>query len=261
MNILCIGDIVGSAGCEFLRAQLPGLKSRLGVELVVANGENSADGNGMTPASVGHIFTSGVQAITGGNHSFRRREVYPALEAQETLLRPYNSHPGAPGKGLCIVDMGRMLVAVVNLLGSAYLDCFACPFDAAEAAVREAKELGARVILVDFHAEATSEKRAMGFLLDGQVSAVFGTHTHAQTADEQILPAGTGYISDLGMTGPFVSVLGVKPELAIKKLRTKLPVRFENAPGPCALGGCVFEIDEQSGLTRDARRVWILENA
>ncbi len=254
MIILCIGDVVGSIGCEFLRSHLPSYKKIHGVDLVICNGENSADGNGITPASADYLFKSGVDVITLGNHSFRRKEAYEAIDSNPYIVRPYNFPPKTtPGVGICSVDMGKNIVTVINIMGNSFMDnALDCAFEAAEKALTEAQ---GNIIVVDFHAEATGEKRAMGFFLDGRVSAVFGTHTHVQTCDEQVLPKGTGYITDAGMTGVIDSVLGVKPELIIQKLKTKLPVRFDLAKGDCKLEGVMFDIDEKSGLCSSARRV------
>ncbi len=254
MNILCIGDVVGTAGCEFLREKLPALKKWKGIDLVIANGENAADGNGITAASVRYLLDSGVDVITTGNHSFRRKESFETYDSCETLLRPAN-FPAAttPGRGMCIVDMGRVRVAVINLIGTVYLESMRCPFETLEELLKT-PDLP-RLCIVDFHAEATGEKRAMGFFADGRVTALFGTHTHVQTADEGLLPKGTGYISDVGMTGPIHSVLGVKPELIIQKLTTKLPVRFENAKGPCRMDCVLFTADERTGLCTGAERI------
>lgn len=254
MNILCIGDVVGTVGCEFLREKLPALKKWKGIDLVIANGENAADGNGITVASVRYLLDSGVDVITTGNHSFRRKESFETYDSCETLLRPAN-FPAAttPGRGMCIVDMGRVRVAVINLIGTVYLESMRCPFETLEELLKT-PDLP-RLCIVDFHAEATGEKRAMGFFADGRVTALFGTHTHVQTADEGLLPKGTGYISDVGMTGPIHSVLGVKPELIIQKLTTKLPVRFENAKGPCHMDCVLFTADERTGLCTGAERI------
>ena len=257
MNILCIGDVVGSAGCSFLRAHLPALKKLKAVDMVVVNGENSADGNGILPASAGYLFDSGVDVITTGNHVFRRREVYNLLEQNERLLRPANYPDAAPGTGFVVVDFGYTRAAVINLLGTVYLEALRCPFETADRLITRARAEDARVILLDFHAEATAEKKALAFYLDGRVTAVFGTHTHTQTADEQILPDGTGFITDLGMTGPYHSVLGAQPELAIRKMKDKMPVRFAAAEGPCFLNGCLFQVDPQTGRCIACERISI----
>lgn len=254
MNILAIGDVVGSIGCRFLREHLPRLKKEKQIDLVIANGENSADGNGLTPTSAQFLFDSGVDVITAGNHSFRRKESYELYDSCETLLRPANFPAAAPGHGFCIVDMGRIQVAVINLMGVMYMENMESPFDTAD---RILSNNLPKITLIDFHAEATGEKRSFGYYLDGRVSAVFGTHTHVQTADESILPNGTGYLSDLGMTGPVHSVLGVKPELVIQKMRTKMPVRFDLADGTCKMDCALFQIEEKTGKTISVERIQI----
>jgi metallophosphoesterase (TIGR00282 family) len=255
MNILAIGDVVGSIGCNFLRSHLPAIKKMKAVDLVIANGENSANGNGLTPSSAQFLFDSGVDVITTGNHCFRRRESYDLYDSCETLVRPANFPSSAPGHGFCIVDMGRIQVGVINLMGVVYLESMESPFDCVDRILAKGMP---KITLVDFHAEATGEKRALGYYLDGRVSAVFGTHTHVQTADECILPKGTGYMTDLGMTGPINSVLGVKPEIIIQKMRTKMPARFDIAEGDCRIDGALFTIDEATGRTVEVERLTIV---
>ncbi len=253
MNILCIGDVVGSVGCEFLRERLPALKKLKAVDLVIANGENSADGNGVTPASVQYLLDSGVDVITTGNHSFRRRESYELYDSCEFLLRPANFPAGTtPGRGMTVIDLGRIRLAVINLMGTVYLESLRCPFETLDELLKT-PDLP-KICVVDFHAEATGEKRAMGFFADGRVTALFGTHTHVQTADECVLPHGTGYLTDAGMTGPIDSVLGVKPEIIIRKLTTKLPARFDVAKGPCHMDCVLFSADEKTGLCTGVER-------
>lgn len=254
MNILSIGDVVGSAGCELLRRQLPALKKLYNVDICIVNGENSADGNGITPGSAMHLLTSGADVITTGNHVFRRKEIYGFFDENPQVLRPANFPDSCPGHGLFTVDTGRALVCVLNLQGCTFMDSLADPFAAADALLKEA---GDAIVVVDFHAEATSEKRALGYYLDGRVAALWGTHTHVQTADEQLLPRGTGYITDLGMTGPAVSVLGVAPERAIRRFTTHMPVRFETAQGPCSLSGALFEIDAKTRLATSVKRIHV----
>ncbi len=247
MNILCIGDVVGSAGCQFLRERLPGLKKLKGVDLVIANGENSAEGNGITPISLHHLLDSGVDVVTTGNHSFRRKESFELYDSCETLLRPANFPSAAPGRGLCVVDLGKARVAVINLIGTVYLESMRSPFETLDELLKT-PDLP-RLCVVDLHAEATGEKRAMGFYADGRVTGVFGTHTHVQTADECVLPKGTGYLTDVGMVGPIQSVLGVKPECIIYKMTTKMPTRFEQMKeGPCHMDCVLFTADEKTGL-------------
>lgn len=246
MKILCIGDVVGSVGCHYLRNRLPSLKKMLGIDLVICNGENSADGNGITPTSARYLFDSGVDAITLGNHAFRRREAYEYLDEAPFIARPANFPEGTtPGRGVINIDLGRRVVSVVNLMGNIGIeDGLACAFETADKMLERCE---GSIILVDFHAETTSEKRAMGYYLDGRVTAVFGTHTHVQTSDAQVLPNGTGYITDLGMTGTIHSVLGVKTEIIINKFKTRMPARFDLASGDCKLEGAVFEVDDKTG--------------
>lgn len=255
MNILAIGDVVGKAGCDFLREHLQALKKINQIDFVIANGENSAEGNGITPASAEHLFTSGVDVITTGNHVFRRREVFNYLEENSRIIRPANYPEGAPGNGVCVVDTGKISICVVNLIGTVFIDNFDNPFKAIDHILAGID--GNPIIIVDFHAEATSEKRALAFYLDGRVSAIFGTHTHVQTADEEIFPGGTGYLTDVGMTGPSRSVLGVDSKNVIKRFLTKMPVRFSNAEGPCLLSGVIFDIDYKTRRTNFMKRLQI----
>lgn len=257
MNILCIGDIVGAGGCEMLRRHLPRLKKEYNVDFCIVNGENSAEGNGITPFSAEHIFASGADVITGGNHTLRRREVYEALEENEFLLRPANLPDSVPGRGMCIADLGHTKIAVINLIGTVYMDSADCPFHSLDKKVKEAREEGAKIIIVDFHAEATSEKRAMGLYSDGKVTAFFGTHTHVQTNDSTVLPEGTAYVTDIGMTGPIHSVLGVKPEIVITRMKDKIPGRFQNADGAASLSGWLVAVDK-SGAVTDAQLINVM---
>ena len=254
MRILCIGDVVGSVGCRFLRSKLPALKKVKGIDFVICNGENSADGNGLTPVSADFLFCSGVDAITLGNHAFRRREVYDYLDNSPFVARPANFPDGTtPGSGIINIDTGRTMVTVINLMGNIFMENgMACAFETVDRLLRQAES---KVVIVDFHAEATSEKRAMGYYLDGRISALFGTHTHVQTADAQVLPNGTGYITDAGMTGVIHSVLGVKTEIIIDKLKSKMPRRFDLADGECRLEAVIFDIDERSGHCKSAESI------
>jgi hypothetical protein len=254
MKILTIGDIVSSQGCEYLRQKLPSLKKEYQADIVIANGENSAVGNGIIPLSAQYIFDSGVDVITLGNHALRRPEISDYLDENEFIIRPANYHPSAPGKGMVILDKGYCQIAVINIQGIVYLDNHTNPFDMIDSLIDEAKSQGIKIIIIDFHAEASGEKKAMGYYLDGKVSAIVGTHTHIQTSDEQILPNGTAYITDLGMTGPYYSVLGVSPEKAIQKMKTNLPVRFTNDDGPCTIEGCFIEIDNKTGKATHIER-------
>ncbi|WP_322174551.1 TIGR00282 family metallophosphoesterase [Acutalibacter caecimuris] len=253
VTILCVGDVVGSIGCDFLRQRLPGLKRLKGVDLCIVNGENSADGNGITPNSLRHLLDSGADVVTTGNHSFRRKESYPLYDSTENLLRPANYPAAAPGHGLYIADLGRVQVAVFNLIGTVYLESLRSPFEALDQLL--ATPGLPRLRVVDFHAEATGEKRALGFYADGRVTAFFGTHTHVPTADGCLLPKGTGYLTDAGMTGPVDSVLGVKPEIIIGRYTTKMPARFELAGGPCRMDCVLFTGDERTGLCTAVERL------
>ena len=251
MNILFIGDIVSQPGCNMLRKHLPSLKKQYAVDLVVANGENSAVGNGILPKSADFIFDSGVDVITLGNHTFKRQEIYDYLDSTPNIIRPANYPKGSYGKGWCIYDMGRVRVAVINLIGQVYLEPNGCPFETVDSIL---EQLDTNIILVDFHAEATGEKGALGYYLDGRVSAVLGTHTHVQTADERVLPNGTGFITDVGMVGPIESVLGVNPKCIVRKMTTHLPTRFEVTNDPCRLDAVLLKIDEKTGKCAEVTR-------
>lgn len=257
MRLLAVGDVCGNVGCEEIHRKLPDIKRKYNIDAVIVNGENSAVGNGITPQTAEYIFACGADIITGGNHSLRRREIYDYLDSNPLLLRPHNLPDAEFGSGYCVADFGRFRLGVINLSGIIYLEkCGASnPFDAADELIEKVKEDGADIIAVDFHAEATSEKRALALYLDGRVSAFFGTHTHVQTADEQILPSGTGYITDLGMTGPVNSVLGVKSEIIINRLKSKDLSKFEFADGEGMLCGCIFDIDLKSAKTVSIERI------
>ncbi len=253
MRLLFIGDVVGEGGCNFLLKKLPSFKRENNIDVCMANGENSAQGNGVTPHSCEELFSAGVDFITLGNHAFKRPEIADYLDGDVPVIRPYNYPAGAPGRGVGIIDKGRYRVAVINLCGTVYSEPLGNPFSEIENALKETD--GIKTVILDFHAEATAEKRAMGFYLDGRITALAGTHTHVQTADNQILPEGTAYITDVGMTGPVQSVLGVTPELAIRKMKTNLPVRFTNPEGKYMINGCIFDIDEKSGKALKTERV------
>jgi len=252
-NILFIGDVVGKAGCDFLLKKLPLIKRQYAVDIAVVNGENSAQGNGITKLSADMIFNAGADIITTGNHAFKRREAYEIYD-NDCIIRPANYPDGAPGKGICVLDMGAYSVAVINLSGTVYLDPLDNPFTVIDNML---EEVDTPNIFVDFHAEATSEKKAMGFHLEGRVSGVFGTHTHVPTADEAIIGGHTAYITDLGMTGPERSMLGVEIKPAVDRLRFRLPTRFSEAEGDCFLCGVVVDFDEKTGKSHKIERLII----
>lgn len=246
MNILVLGDVVSDAGCEFIRKKLSAFKKLKAIDFTIANAENSAAGNGITPFSAEHLFTSGVDFLTTGNHVFRRKEVYDFLDDCESVIRPFNFSASNPGKGYTVVDTGFYKIGILNLMGIMYMENLENPFLAADRALKEL-EKETNIILVDFHAEATSEKQALAYYLDGRISAFFGTHTHVQTNDNRILPGGTGYISDLGMCGVIDSVLGVDKSVVINKFINNMPAFFSQAKGECMINGCIFTIDSKSG--------------
>lgn len=253
MNVLCIGDVIGSTGSDFLRRKLPGIRREKDVDVVIVNGENSADTNGITPDSADGLFTAGADCITTGNHCFRRRESYDMFDGDLPVIRPANFPASVPGRGDEIIDLGSRRVRVINLMGIVGMkDTLRCPFETIDELLEQSQE---RFTIVDFHAEATGEKRSLAEYIDGRVSAIFGTHTHVQTADEQILRGGTGFISDAGMTGPIDSCLGVKAELTIRFMRTHMPTRLEYADGPCMLNGVLFRLDDHTGKTLSVERI------
>ena len=255
MNVLAIGDIVGARGCAFVAKHLPHLKRLKGIDYCVANAENAFNGLGISPELADGLLSAGVDMITTGNHVFRNKGVYEYLDSCRYILRPANYYDNNPGRGVAVADFGPWRAGIINLSGQAFLEHAGNPLWCVDRLLEEVA--GCRVILLDFHAEATAEKRAMGYYLDGRVSAVFGTHTHVQTADEQILPAGTGYITDLGMTGCIDSVLGVTPESSVAWLKSGLPAKFAVAEGPQMLCGCVFEIDSATGRCTGVERICV----
>jgi len=255
MRILFIGDIVGKPGREAVRLLLPGLVKKYKVDLSIANAENAAGGSGITPRIAEELFGSGLNMLTSGDHIWKRKEVLEILDSEMRILRPANYPPGSPGRGWGSIETKKgKTLGVINLEGRVFMSTLDCPFKCARAAIEELKEK-TPVILVDIHAEATSEKIAMGWFLDGMVSAVLGTHTHVQTADEKILPCGTAYITDLGMTGPYDSVIGRKVEQILARFLTQMPVRFEMAQDNVQLHGVVLDIDEKTGKAASIERI------
>lgn len=255
MNILFIGDVVGRPGREALRARLPKLVQQYQVDFVIANAENSAGGLGVTPETAREMLACGVDVLTTGNHVWKHREFIEYAQGEARLLRPANYPSGAPGRGAGVfATPSGAQIGVLNLVGRVFMDPLDCPFRAALAEV-EALRGKTRVIVVDFHAEATSEKVALGWHLCGRVSAVIGTHTHVQTADERLLPPGTAYITDAGMTGPRDSVIGIRRELVIERFLTSRPTRFGVAAGPVVLCAVVVAVDEETGMACSIQRV------
>ncbi|MBR1383189.1 MAG: TIGR00282 family metallophosphoesterase [Ruminococcus sp.] len=254
MKLLFLGDVVGAAGVEFVKKNLWKLKRDNNIDITVINGENSAQGNGITPESFDELIRAGADVITTGNHCFRRKEMLGLYDERDDLLRPANYPEGVIGKGVVTVDLGRAQVAVVNLMGTVYLDALDNPFSVIDKIL---SELNTSNIIVDFHAEATAEKKAMGYYLDGKVTAVLGTHTHVQTADEVILEKGTAYITDVGMTGPEHSVLGVEKSLAIEKLRKRCPVTFKESSSECFLNAVIVTFNERNGRAEAIERLII----
>jgi metallophosphoesterase (TIGR00282 family) len=256
VHILFVGDVVGRAGRRILREALPRLRERYDLELVVVNGENAAGGVGLTASVAQEILALGVDAITLGNHTWDKKELVTQIDALPAVLRPANYPPGTPGRGSLVArSRSGVAVGVVSVMGRVFSGVhLECPFRTVE---RELEAMGeqVRLRLVDFHAEATSEKQALGWFLDGRVTAVVGTHTHVPTADAAVLPGGTAYITDVGMTGPWVSVLGVDRWRVVEKFLTQMPVRFEVAKGPCQFNAVVIDADERTGLARSIEPV------
>lgn len=247
MRILFVADVVGAPGRGALEARLQALRAELEVDACVVNGENLADGVGITPRLADRILGVGADAITLGNHAFRRSEIGPYLESSDRVVRPANNSSSAPGRGLAVVTLGNgTRLAVINVLGSLFLHPATSMFEVIDDLVAQATR-ETPLVLVDVHAEATSEKIALGLWLDGKVTAVVGTHTHVQTSDARLLPLGTAFITDAGMTGPHDSVIGVVPELAIRRMRTGLPVRFETAQGRVQIEGVLIDCDAETG--------------
>lgn len=255
MNVIILGDVVGKPGIKALCQSLKGLKEKYEAEFVVVNVENAAEGAGLTAQIGDQILAAGVDVMTSGNHIYDKKEVIKYIENQPRLLRPANYAPDTPGRGLWLGSSNSgTQVAVINIQGRVFMPPTECPFRTAD---RLISEIGnrAKVIIVDHHAEATSEKMAMGRYLDGRVSVVVGTHTHVQTADEQIFPNGTAYITDLGMTGPHDSVIGVESQIVIQRFLRGMPNRFETATDDARVSGIVVELDERTGKAVQIARI------
>lgn len=260
-RLLFIGDIVGKPGRELVRRALAPLVAHHRIDLVIANGENSAAGFGITPDLADDLFSFGVQVITGGNHSWDKKEIFSYMPAHPRLLRPSNFPDGAPGHGRVVVTASNgVSVGVINTMGRVFMTALDDPFAAVLADIDAVKADGARIVFVDFHAEATSEKVAMGWHLDGRVAAVVGTHTHVPTADARVLPQGTAYITDVGMTGPHDSVIGVERHAVVQRFLTGLPQRFETARDNPRLNAVIVTADETTGRATAIERIGLSDD-
>ncbi len=256
MKILAIGDTVGEPGRKIIQSLVPQMRDKEGIDFVVANGENIAGGSGLTPQTSQELLRSGVDCIMSGDHIWDKREILEIIDHEKRILRPLNYPQGVPGRGAALLTSRKgVTVGVMNVIGRVFMrESFDSPFAAAEKAAKELRE-ETPIILVDIHAEATSEKIALGWYLDGKVSAIFGTHTHVQTADERILPKGTAYLTDVGMTGSYDSVLGRNVSQVLERFLTQMPKRFEVADGNVQMHGAIFEIDEKTGRALSVTRV------
>jgi len=256
MNILMVGDVFGESGRAAIAKHLPRLRQQHAIDFCVVNIENAANGFGVTPLIARQALEQGADVLTSGNHIWDKKEIVEYISKENLLLRPANFPAGTPGSGHITLKAGPHRVAVLNLMGRVFMNPIDCPFRKADELVPELRK-ETPIILVDMHAEATSESVAMGWHLDGRVSAVVGTHRHVQTADERVLPGGTAYITDLGMTGPTDGVIGVDRELILQRFMNQMPVRFEPAKGPAALHGVVIVVDPETGRASDIRRLRI----
>lgn len=255
MRILFIGDIVGKPGREVIQKVLQKVISADRIDFIIANGENAAGGMGITPAIAQEIFDHGVNILTSGNHIWAKKEIFPFLEEERRILRPANYPPQVPGRGVGLYPLRNgEKIGVINLEGRVFMRHLDCPFRTGEREV-EGLRKETSIIIVDFHAEATSEKVAMGCFLDGKVTAVIGTHTHIQTSDEKILEGGTAYITDAGMTGPQDSVIGIRKQVALNRLLTQIPWKYDVATGASELQGVMIEVDRETGKSTDIQRI------
>ncbi|CAH0346112.1 TIGR00282 family metallophosphoesterase [Bacillus sp. CECT 9360] len=257
MKLLFVGDVVGSPGRDMLKEYLPKIKEKYRPHITVVNGENAAGGRGITENIYREFLEWGAQAVTLGNHAWDNRDIFEFIESAKYLVRPANFPAGTPGEGLKFLKWNTFEIAIINLQARTFMPPLDCPFVKAEELVAEARKR-TPIIFVDFHGEATSEKQAMGWFLDGKVSAVVGTHTHVQTTDNRILPNGTAYLSDVGMTGPYDGVLGMEREAVIHRFLTSLPVRFEvPKEGRTVLSATIIDIDEKTGQSKKIERILI----
>jgi len=254
LNILAVGDIVGENGVEELEKRLPQIKEEENIDFVIVNGENAAGGMGINEKNLKDILNAGTDVVTLGNHTWAKKDIFKFVNHPK-LIRPMNYSKGLPGKGYVILEKNNKKIAVLNLIGRVDMNVLSeNPFQVANKIVEKISS-EADIIVVDFHAEATAEKIAMGNYLDGKVTIVYGTHTHVQTADEKILPKGTAYLTDLGMTGPENSVIGMDIEASLKRMETTLPERYKLADGPCKLNGCIFKINDETCKVEEIKRI------
>ena len=255
MKILFIGDIVGEPGRRAVEELLPGIKKTNEVEFVVCNAENVAGGSGITPSLADELFNHGIDVITSGDHIWKRKEIIDRIESDRRILRPANYPAGVPGFGSTVIGSESGTdIGVINLIGRVFMQALECPFRVAKEEIDKIKNK-TRIIIVDMHAEATSEKIALSWYLDGQVSAIIGTHTHVQTADEKILPNGTAFLCDAGMTGPLDGVIGRKKEQILTRFITQMPTKFEMAENDICLQGAIIDIDEKTGKANSINRI------
>ncbi|MEI7812705.1 MAG: TIGR00282 family metallophosphoesterase [Ignavibacteria bacterium] len=258
INVLFIGDIIGKPGMDMVRTWLPGLQKKYNADFIIVNGENAADGKGCTDKEGHLLFDLGVNVITGGNHTWDKHQSQDYLKTEERYIRPQNYPKGAFGRGYYIAQSKKGKVGVLNLQGRAFMATIDCPFRSAEWVLDRIKQ-ETKVIIIDFHAEATAEKIALASYLDGKISALVGTHTHVQTADERILPKGTGYITDVGMTGPYDSIIGMKTDAAINRFIYQTPQKYQTAENDVHLCGMCIKVDTETGCTIEIERIFMPE--
>ncbi len=258
MNFLIIGDIVGTPGMEAIKRYTSKLKEEFNIDFTIANGENSADGMGITKKLLLEMYSCGIDVVTLGNHTWGKKDIFSFIDEEERLIRPANYPKNVAGKGSTIINCKNKKIGIINLIGRVEMGgTFDNPFEIANAEIEKLKQNGADIIIVDFHAEATAEKKALAYYLKDKVNILFGTHTHVQTADETIYETGMGYITDVGMTGPKNSIIGMAPEAALKRFLTQIPERYACGTGDFMLNGVVFTFDEKLGKITNVQRICI----
>lgn len=256
MNILVIGDLVGKVGVEMFSKNISSLKEKYNVDFTIVNGENSADGMGITKNILTELYARGADVVTMGNHTWGKKDIFSFIDDETRLVRPANYAEGIVGKGSTVVDVAGKKVGVINLIGRVNMGgSYENPFTGADKEIDKIKAQGAKIIVIDFHAEATAEKIALGYYLKDKATIVFGTHTHVQTADEKIYDTGMGYITDVGMTGPSDSIIGMDVKAALKRFLTQMPERYNCAIGKGMLNGVVFEIDDKNNKVKNITRI------